>query len=60
MTGIDSTLLNNVIKDKFTLIGLAVAGLKEKLSHSVIEINDIEVIELLIGESGADLQTMVE
>ena len=60
MTSMNSTLLNNVIKDKFTLIGLAVAGLKEKLSHSEIENNDIEVIELLIGQSGADLQEMVK
>lgn len=60
MTGINSTLLNDVIKDKFTLIGLAVAGLKEKLSHSEIENSDIEVIELLIGQSGSELEAMVE
>ena len=60
MTGINSTLLNDEIKDKFALIGLAVAGLKEKLSHSEIEARDIEVIELLIGQSGEVLEKMIE
>ena len=53
-----NTLLKDAIEQKFTLIGLAIAGLRDKATHSQITPNDVEVIEVLIGQSDSELQVM--
>lgn len=59
MTDNNFSTVQTVLNQKMTLISLALAGLREQSTHSEINPEEIESIELLVGETQQELIAML-
>lgn len=59
MTDNNFSTIQTALNQKLSLIGLALAGLREQSAHSEINPEEIESIELLVGETKQELLAML-
>lgn len=60
MTDLNLSTFQTVLNEKLTLISLALAGLREQSSHSEINPEEVESIELLVGETKDELLAILK